>query len=533
MNISSINRKEYQRDASMTDIHSFSTFLTETIYCRTLDERCYETIQVRENLADQTDADVRLLKFFLRQRQPKKILEVGVFEGGGTLHLFDELGKSAELYSVDVATELTLPEPSGGHRVLKVGHLAIKAYDPDNHPVWKTYFGQDVSQCLEKIGGDIDFVILDTTHSLPGELLSYMVLLPYLSELSVVMIHDISLHKFEVLGQSARVKEMRYSPPILFNSLCSENKYVSGDAIPLMGAVALNKSRALRQIPELFNMLFIPWEYVLPEPIEKHTAAMFEKHYPDLARDFRECCAWQKSLFLEQRHHSFAVPGVTRCDDNERATPSWAATLANSMTFNIDTREAFQNALQNVANTHFDYSLRHWPTTIYLPKLSRNVDCTPSEYEQRQMELICRTIMSPEEYAAFKDDVPGEQWQARYQQQLITRHEQWVMTQARALDGMEVWFLGAGSAYEHYRGVFSATRPKGILVTDTVSFSTARTIDGLRVMDATEALTATPHVPVIVFSRSSHMNTLLAWLTFHVPSIPCRNIIPCRFFQPC
>lgn len=52
-------------------------------------------------------------------------------------------------------------------------------------------------ECLEDIGDDIDFLILDTVHTLPGEIFDFLVAFPKLKEDAVVVLHDIFLNHYE------------------------------------------------------------------------------------------------------------------------------------------------------------------------------------------------------------------------------------------------------------------------------------------------------------------------------------------------
>ena len=43
---------------------------------------------------------------------------------------------------------------------------------------------------IDEIGSDIDFLILDTLHIVPGEILDFLVCLPYLTKDAIVVLHD-------------------------------------------------------------------------------------------------------------------------------------------------------------------------------------------------------------------------------------------------------------------------------------------------------------------------------------------------------
>jgi hypothetical protein len=47
---------------------------------------------------------------------------------------------------------------------------------------WTLYIGTLTSQVIETIGNDIDFVFIDTMHITPGEMLDWLMVLPFLKE---------------------------------------------------------------------------------------------------------------------------------------------------------------------------------------------------------------------------------------------------------------------------------------------------------------------------------------------------------------
>lgn len=143
----------------MSNDTDFAKFLSETRGYNYLPDK-YRIASSSENFAQQTSGDVEFLISLLQLKRPEKILEIGVYHGGGTIHLLDNLDKGATLHSVDINNDA------------EIGHLAKAHYDERLHPQWKTFFGFDISSCIEEIGNGNDCVILDTTHQLPGKFLA-------------------------------------------------------------------------------------------------------------------------------------------------------------------------------------------------------------------------------------------------------------------------------------------------------------------------------------------------------------------------
>jgi hypothetical protein len=57
---------------------------------------------------------------------------------------------------------------------------------------WTLYKGNIAAKFMEKIGKDIDMVFIDSAHLEPGEILDFIMALPFLSEEAVVVMHDIA-----------------------------------------------------------------------------------------------------------------------------------------------------------------------------------------------------------------------------------------------------------------------------------------------------------------------------------------------------
>jgi len=146
------------------------------------------------------------------------------------------------------------------------GYAAQAFYDQSRYPEWRLFAGQDIYQCIDEIGNDIDFVILDTRHCLPGEILSFLVVMPYMREGAMLFLHDISLHmqpKLALTGEESHGQH--FCTPLLFTAIPALEKYLSEDAHPNSALVRIEPTRTIRDIYMLINVLFLDWVY-LPVP---------------------------------------------------------------------------------------------------------------------------------------------------------------------------------------------------------------------------------------------------------------------------
>lgn len=128
------------------------------------------------------------LSGIIRAMKPKKILEVGVANGGGSAIILSAIRDidGAELYSVDY-TENSYKYPD------KPSGFLVDEKFPELKDKWRIFRGGDVSRYIEEIGGDIDFLMLDTVHTHPWETLNFLCVLPFMRNDSFTVLHDISV----------------------------------------------------------------------------------------------------------------------------------------------------------------------------------------------------------------------------------------------------------------------------------------------------------------------------------------------------
>ena len=195
----------------------------------------------------------------IKKYEPKKILEVGVAAGGTTaiiLQCLESIGKEYKMYSVEALKYFYLmPEKTAGF-------LAEPVRQNLNIGTHKFYLGQILPEVIDDIEGDIDFVILDTVHSLPGELLDFLVAIHYLTDNAVVCMHDVSLHQ-------RRQFIFSHATDILFSTVVADKmlnflpnddeKYNSKYAN--IAAFQIN-SQTMKNIYNIFLALTLRWAYL-------------------------------------------------------------------------------------------------------------------------------------------------------------------------------------------------------------------------------------------------------------------------------
>ena len=232
---------------------------------------------------EMSEFDSAFLCGAIKQFHPKKILEVGVASGASTsiiLQALEDIGEPYKIYSVDASSgwyrDKTKPSGFMATFALDNNLFAPQSTLRGEH---KFYLGKYLPQVIDEIGGDIDFVILDTVHYTPGELLDFPVMLPYLKDGAIVVLHDVSFnHDADPLA---------YATTALLSAVTSEKKFINlveyeptkSRCYPNIAAFSVGK-RTQDHIENLFLSLVITWRYVPDDKQLEIYREFYKKHYP-------------------------------------------------------------------------------------------------------------------------------------------------------------------------------------------------------------------------------------------------------------
>ena len=142
---------------------------------------------------EMSNYDMSFLCGLLRRKRPKRIVEAGVSAGGSSadmMYCLQEMGYDYEMYSIDVL-DYAYRYPDK-----KAGFIAERAREEFGVKGHHLILGKSLPQCIDEVtaGGKIDFLLLDTLHSLPGEVLDFLVALPFLEDGAIVCMHDIRMN---------------------------------------------------------------------------------------------------------------------------------------------------------------------------------------------------------------------------------------------------------------------------------------------------------------------------------------------------
>lgn len=195
--------------------------------------------------------DKRFINGMIRKYKPKKILEVGVASGGSSAIILNAIEnlENSHLYSIDKLINAYNKKDKETGWIVKerFSNLLNK---------WTLYTGGITANFIEKIGGDIDFVFIDTVHYAPGEWLDTLQILPFLKKKNaIVMLHDI---RFQFIPK----KVFYSSNDHLFTYLRGEKIMPKvPEVIPNIGAVFLDNKQE-KYYFDYFFALTSTWSYI-------------------------------------------------------------------------------------------------------------------------------------------------------------------------------------------------------------------------------------------------------------------------------
>jgi predicted O-methyltransferase YrrM len=241
-------------------------------------ELFYEPLDIINNndlKCEMTNYELAFLCGVLRYKKPRKIVEVGVSYGGTTcviLECLRRLDYKVEMHSVDISKDYYRnPSKKTGTAVDEVfGNI------PDNiEHHW--HLGCALPEALEDIGTGIDVIVLDTVHTMPGEMLDFLAAFHFLSKNAVVVLHDIILNH---LSDS----EFGYATKIVYDVVVADKIIADGidySKIYLnIGAFEINDDTE-KYIERCFSALTITWKYILEGKYMELYRAFYQKRYED------------------------------------------------------------------------------------------------------------------------------------------------------------------------------------------------------------------------------------------------------------
>lgn len=238
----------------------------------------------------------------IQKYKPKKIVEIGIAAGANSVLILDflfsnNLLDSTSLYALDYNTTYYRDLCGGGEHNRKSGFL-VQEIIPHLSSYYHLYTGGFCANHLDKIGGEIDFCIIDTVHSAPGEAFDFLMVLPYLAPNAVIILHDIAYH-------CLAPNKYSHICALLFLSLVGEKKIPSQYApyeniFQNIGSCVL-ASQQNDYLDLYFRILHMPWEYMPSEEDLSIFKNHILKHYGEsFATAFEHIVALQKKWWSQK-----------------------------------------------------------------------------------------------------------------------------------------------------------------------------------------------------------------------------------------
>ena len=255
--------------------------------------------------SEMTDAERRFINGLIRYHRPKRILEIGVAEGAGSLVILNTIQDDSDAYltSIDIADYHY--NYSNANEKMHVGEVAKNCNNLDSSDSkWKLITGKDPVEVMESIG-IIDFCIIDSGHVHPIESLNFLVVLPYLSADAIVVLHDIAIYR-------SYIPEFRnmHAPKLLFDSVVADKLLPCQRAYYNIAAFQITPGTR-KYISNVFSMLSFRWD--CPPAMLSNHYDYFLKHYnSDFVEYYLEAIRANVPLLAGQGTSVSVSPGLKK-----------------------------------------------------------------------------------------------------------------------------------------------------------------------------------------------------------------------------
>ena len=236
------------------------------------------------------DNQREFLNGVVRKFKPKKVLEIGVRKGGSSIIILNAINDipDAKLYSIDISEDSFIGECVGRDF-------------PQFLSKWTLFKGNMANEFIEKIGNNIDMVFIDTAHLEPGEILDFIIALPFLREEAVAIFHDI--------GNQITRSPVRneWAPYIIYNGIRGKKYLPSGSNVLTkdIGAAKLDKDQR-KYYHEYFRLLGGQWQYMPKEIHINKIREYFKKYYDNYCTTaFEEAITFNKKFVKNNPKSAF------------------------------------------------------------------------------------------------------------------------------------------------------------------------------------------------------------------------------------
>ncbi|MGN1154361.1 MAG: class I SAM-dependent methyltransferase [Candidatus Gastranaerophilaceae bacterium] len=229
-------------------------------------DELYENIKT---YSEMTKSECKFLYDSIMEVKPKKILEVGVSSGASSSLILEAVknNSDAKLYSVDLIDNYYK------NHTKKTGFL-VKEKFKEHLEKYKLYTNGTIADFIEEIGNGIDFVFLDSSHGIPGEVLDFITILPYCKEGAVFVIHDINI-------QLVHPKPtLSIAPKLLILSVDADKEFPKETEHKMYNIAKIKSTHStMKNIENVFSALLSRWVRPVTQKQYDKFIEILSKHY--------------------------------------------------------------------------------------------------------------------------------------------------------------------------------------------------------------------------------------------------------------
>ena len=262
----------------------------------------YNHIKDKDQWVEMSPEQHAFLCGLIKENRPQKILEIGTSAGGTTaiiLNCCNKLKLNAEVYTIDLlGTCWHDSEKSTGFIVNECSDFLETG---GHYYSYRSFRGGIYPEFASDIGDSIDLLVLDTAHSLPGEIMDFLACAPRLSVDAVVVLHDVTLNH-----SSGAI--YNYATKVLFDVVSGEKYWMldkrrqTGETLSpesISNIAAFKKNDAtMRNIMDVFSSLSLTWNYYPgDEQLRKYRelfVGIYDTEYMDV---FDNICGMQRDTY--------------------------------------------------------------------------------------------------------------------------------------------------------------------------------------------------------------------------------------------
>lgn len=201
--------------------------------------------------------------------------------------------------------------------------------DNQNH---KLFLGKTVAQTLPEIcinnEDKIDMLLLDTIHYLPGELLDFVVCLPYLSKSAIVILDDLTFSHFGENKDAIATK-------ILFDTVVAEKLVPQSETYPKMAAFRINEDTKKYAV-DLFSALITPWGYKMTvDEINPYKTLIYNNYGEDERKVFLQAVSINEASLGKRERVANEIKKLFELCGHDTKTVIYGAGLRGSALYSF------------------------------------------------------------------------------------------------------------------------------------------------------------------------------------------------------